>query len=74
MITILSNALGYVVTAILSALGGWILKVIHIWWQDRQETAANEAKVAAAQKALEDAKTKQELDDAAKNIAGNFGG
>lgn len=73
MMTFLSNIAGYVITSVLSALGGWLLKVFHLWLQDRQDTAANEAATAAAQKAIEDAKTKQQLDDAAKGIADNFG-
>jgi len=69
MVAFLSSVVGYVVTAILSALGGWFLKMLHTYIQDRQDEAAT----AAAQKALQDAKTKQELDDAAKKISDGFG-
>lgn len=69
----LSSVAGYVVTAILSALGGWLLKVLHIYQKDNADKAADEARTAAAQKALEDAKTQEELDNAAKGIADNFG-
>lgn len=69
----LSSVVGYVITAVLSALGGWLLKMMHVYVLDKKEQVADETKTAAARQALEDAKTKEELDDAAKNIANNFG-
>lgn len=69
----LASIAGYVITSVLSALGGWLLKVFHLWVVDRQETSAKEAQTAAATKALQDAKTAGEIDDAAKSIADNFG-
>lgn len=68
----LNSVLSYLVTAVLSALGGWLLKMIHIWMQDQAQSASDAAATAAATKALQDAKTKQELDDAAKGISNNF--
>lgn len=69
--TFLSSIVGYVITALISALGGFLLKMLHSWQQDRAAKAADEQKTADAVKALQDAKTKQELEDAAKQIAGN---
>lgn len=71
--TFLSSVVGYVVTALISALGGWLLKILHTYTQDKKEAAEDEAKTAAATKALQDAKTKEDLENAAKDIANNFG-
>ncbi len=68
--TIITN----VVVALLSAFAGWLAKVFHIYLLDKKEQASDEAKTAAATKALLDAKTKEELDEAAKKIADNLSG
>ena len=41
----LSSIAGYVVTSVLSALGGWLLKVLHNWYTNvsQDKTAATEA-------------------------------
>ncbi len=70
--TFLSGILSNVIISLLSALGGWLLKTLHIWWQDKQEASVDEKKTADATRALQDAKTKEELDAAAKGIANNF--
>ncbi len=66
--TIITN----VVIALLSALGGWLAKVFHIYLLDKKETANDEARAAQVTKELQDAKDAEELEKAARDAANNF--
>ncbi len=68
--TIITN----VIIWLLGAIGGWAAKYFHAIQQDKKEEAKDNAETAAARAALEAARTKQEMDDAAKRIADSFGG
>lgn len=72
MATILAAIGSKVLISLLSALGGWLLHLFQTYRKDQADQAADEAKTAAAQKALKDAKTKEEIDNAAKGIADGF--
>ncbi len=67
--TIITN----VVIALLSALGGWLAKVFHIYMQDKKEAAPDEAKTAQITKELQDAQNAADLEKAAQDAANNFG-
>lgn len=55
----------------LPALGGWILKELHVAWQDYQEKKTAEAATKKAIDADKAANTPTERDNAAKGIADN---
>lgn len=62
--TIISN----VVVAVLAALGGWLLKVLHI---ARQDAAIKQQEEASVQP-LKDAKTATEIDKATDSSLGGL--
>lgn len=68
----LSSLFSQVIFSLLSALMGWLVRHFQEIIKDKNQAAVDMAKIAAAQKALEDAKTKEDLDNAAKGIADNF--
>ena len=70
----LSSVVGYVVTAILSAVGGWLLKVIHIWYTNMEQDKQAEHD---AQKSLDplkqaDPKDGKAIDGASDGALGGF--
>lgn len=61
-----------IVSLIVSAIFDWILDKYNNWRAKREAAAKEEADNKAKREALEKAKTKEELEDAAKDIAGRF--
>lgn len=51
----LTSVAGYVVTAILSALGGWLLKILHGWYTDVEQNKAAETQAQQSVQPLKDA-------------------
>ncbi len=70
--TFFSAILVKVLIGLFSALSGWLVRHFQEIIKDRKEAASDEKKMADAILALQNAKTKQELEDAAKNIANNL--
>ena len=69
----LTTVITNVLIGLLSALGGWLVRHFQEYLKDKAAADTDEKQTAAAQKALEDAKTKEDLENAAKGIADNFG-
>lgn len=64
----LNTIIGYVVTAALSWLAGWISKIVHQQIQDKQTEAAAKESVQP----LKDAKTGDEVDAGIDKSLGGF--
>lgn len=70
--TFLGGILSTVLTHLLTALAAWAAAKFHSWYQDRRDTKAAEdatKKVVDEDKA---ANTKEERDNAAKDVANNL--
>lgn len=70
--TFLASVAGYVVTAILSALGGWLLKILHNQYQDvsQNKQAADQAQQSV--QPLKDAKTADEISKSTDSALGGL--
>jgi hypothetical protein len=68
----LTGLLTKVIVSLFSAIAGWLMRHFQEWLKDRKEAAADEKKTADAIQAVKDAKTKEEIDNAAKGIADNL--
>lgn len=68
----LGGIISTVLTHLLTALAAWAAAKFHSWYMDNQQKKSAEDKTANAVQAVKDAKTPQEIDDAAKNIASDL--
>lgn len=70
--TFLAALLTKIGIGLLSALGGWLVRHFQEYMKDRRQATEDEAKNAANRVALENAKTKEERENAAKGVADGF--
>lgn len=62
-----------VLISLISMIGGWLVKHFQQAQKDRADEVADQKKTSDADKELQEAKNKEDLENAAKDIAGNFG-
>ena len=68
----LSSVAGYVVTAILSAIGGWLLKVFHNWYTDVSQNKQAASDAQASVQPLKDAQSADDISKATDNALGGL--
>lgn len=64
----IQTILGYLATALVSAIVGWLSKVVHSWLQDRK----TESEAKESVQPLKNAKTGEEIDKATDSALGGF--